>query len=275
VAVVTLAVLNINKPAKPISTITETSKSTNDIQKQESPSNTEIANPIATSEKSLEIKTNKMNITLVPLRIDLNYLMSNFDPLTILFYASPAISKQIYELLPDRIYITQMQYNDTLQSDITDEERDKLLVEEIKKLFGTNFNTSLSSYHNNSEDILLTNIDKIELKIQKKKRTTSNIILAYLDAKRTDTIQAVQGPKQLKLSKEYRLDQQANNVFLQYLVNLRMNLLDANYENNKTQEQTIQNWFNTFENLLKQLFNDDTLKLKYNNTNFNFDIINF
>jgi len=80
------------------------------------------------------IKTNKMNITLVPLRIDLNYLMSNFDPLTILFYASPAISKQIYELLPDRIYITQMQYNDTLQSDITDEERDKLLVEEIADL---------------------------------------------------------------------------------------------------------------------------------------------
>jgi len=59
VVITSLAVLNINKPAKPISTASETIKSTKEIRKQEAPSNTEVTNSIATPEKSIELKTTK------------------------------------------------------------------------------------------------------------------------------------------------------------------------------------------------------------------------
>lgn len=60
--------------------------------------------------------------------------------------------------------------------------------------------------------------------------------------------------------------------FLKYMVILRHDMLEANFSGDRDAGNDLQTWFDRFENTLKEVFNDDTLKLIYTAKELSFKI---
>lgn len=63
-----------------------------------------------------------------------------------------------------------------------------------------------------------------------------------------------------------------NKFFIQYLVNLHADKAFAQNEQEKELASEIENWFSSFENSLKELFEDETLKLEFDRSEYNYRI---
>jgi S-adenosylmethionine:diacylglycerol 3-amino-3-carboxypropyl transferase len=69
------------------------------------------------------------------------------------------------------------------------------------------------------------------------------------------------------------LDTKLNSVFLQYLVNLRYDKLDAKENNEISAVQKIDEWFDTFIKSLRNLFDEPQLQLVFERAHYNFNIV--
>ncbi len=81
------------------------------------------------------------------------------------------------------------------------------------------------------------------------------------------------GPKKITLQETYGLDTKLNSVFLQYLVNLRYDKLDAKENNEVSAVQKIDEWFDTFIKSLRNLFDEPQLQLVFERAHYNFNIV--
>lgn len=98
-------------------------------------------------------------------------------------------------------------------------------------------------------------------------------IMAYFEAQRHNKPKIPQGAQKINLLPQKSTDTKVlHNEFIQYIVNLRMEKLDAKDENELEEVEKIDQWFNNFENSLKLLFNESNLILKYDRKAFNFNI---
>ncbi|SFV71374.1 ATP binding protein [hydrothermal vent metagenome] len=99
-------------------------------------------------------------------------------------------------------------------------------------------------------------------------KTKEDFIYAYLIDKRRDKkMLEPKGAKKLELSKD-KLEK-LNDNFLQYLVNLKIDLLFAKVENETENIQALEKWFCDFENMMKQIF-DDSFKITLDRTDYTF-----
>lgn len=98
------------------------------------------------------------------------------------------------------------------------------------------------------------------------------LILAYFDAKRDSKVIIPQSVSTVELEKKYSIDADIDKKFLDYLVYLKTQQSFARNEDDMETVESIAKWFNKFENSLKDLFDDNSIKLKFNYRKLNFKI---
>ena len=98
------------------------------------------------------------------------------------------------------------------------------------------------------------------------------LILAYFDAKRDSKVIIPQSVPTVELEKKYSIDADIDKKFLDYLVYLKTQQSFARNEDDMEIVEDIGKWFDKFENSLKDLFDDNSIKLKFDYRKLNFKI---
>lgn len=117
-------------------------------------------------------------------------------------------------------------------------------------------------------DLLLKN----SLRVEKFNRK-GNFILAYFDAKRKISMNKPVGIKKINIKDTYSISDRPSKDFVQYIVNLKADSIFALNDNDMEAVKEVDNWFNQFENSLKNIFGEKDLKLRFDRKNYNFDIV--
>lgn len=99
-----------------------------------------------------------------------------------------------------------------------------------------------------------------------------NFILAFFDSKRHTNLNVPIGINKINLKKKYNLNEKANVNFIQYIVNLKADRSFARDDDELNIVEEIDLWFNNFEERLKTIFDDKSLKLEFDRKNYNFNI---
>lgn len=95
-------------------------------------------------------------------------------------------------------------------------------------------------------------------------------ILAYFPANRKANISLANGVENVKLDDNYDISKDPAENLVKYMVHLKTQQAYARHENDSKVENDIQSWFDRFENALKILLEDTTIKLEYDYKNYNF-----
>lgn len=100
-----------------------------------------------------------------------------------------------------------------------------------------------------------------------------NFILAFFEAKRENMPNVPKEIKNVNLNIINTTDtKNLHKEFISYMVRLRNTMLNAKEDGDMVKIKKIQKWFNNFENTLKDIFEEQDLKLKYINEQLNFKI---
>ncbi len=189
-------------------------------------------------------------------------------------------------IIMNKIFIKEIKINkvrhlQNMQINITNKNKRKHLI--ITGKNGSGKTSLLNEIRDYLEVTLLnhkniSNFSNIELSIFnneliKEEYNKGNFILAYFDAKRTTQLQTPNGIQKMQIKDVYQIRENANQNFIQYLVNLKAQRSFARDDNNLKIVEDIDYWFNTFENYLKKIFEDENLKLEFDSKNFDFNII--
>lgn len=108
--------------------------------------------------------------------------------------------------------------------------------------------------------------------IQPTRYANGDLILAYFNAKRNSDIVAPTSVNKVELQNNYSMDADIDDKFLEYLVYLKTQQSFARNEDDQETVEDIGAWFNNFEKSLKKLFQDESIKLKFEYRNLNFKI---
>ncbi|MFK5976824.1 MAG: AAA family ATPase [Sulfurovum sp.] len=99
------------------------------------------------------------------------------------------------------------------------------------------------------------------------KPETEYIYAFFRDKRRKEPMIESKGAKKLELSKDKTA--KLNDYFLQYLVNLNIDLLFAKVDNKKENIKALEKWFLNFNNIMKQIF-DDSFQITLDRTDYTF-----
>jgi predicted ATP-binding protein involved in virulence len=141
-------------------------------------------------------------------------------------------------------------------------------------------NNLLNRFINNSLGVIEKNTKEIDLVFSNQSKIYENIvsrkfILAYFKAKRENKPSVSTAIQNINLTPNYTTDTDRNSLhtkFIQYMVKLRVDMLDSKEENELDEVKRIETWFKNFEHSLQELFGTDELKLKYYRKELNFKI---
>ena len=97
-----------------------------------------------------------------------------------------------------------------------------------------------------------------------------SFILAYFPAGRKANILMAKGVESVTLANSYNLSDDPAQNLVKYMVHLKTQQAYARQEYDSKVEADIQNWFDRFENALRILLEDETLKLEYDYKHYNF-----
>ncbi|MBF0538217.1 MAG: AAA family ATPase [Nitrospirae bacterium] len=98
-------------------------------------------------------------------------------------------------------------------------------------------------------------------------------ILAFFNAKRGSELIQPTGMKKVDFKDKYEFSDKAGSELTQHIVNLQVDRLFAERDNDIETVNKIDNWFEMFEQSLKDIFEDDELKLEFDRKNYNHNII--
>jgi len=105
------------------------------------------------------------------------------------------------------------------------------------------------------------------------KYNAGEFILDYFDADRMTNVQIPNGVEKTNFDEKYTMDSKPSSMFLKYLVDLKTQQAFARNENDMDVVEKIDKWFNRFENSLKFLMDDESVQLKFDYKNYNFEIL--
>ncbi len=149
-----------------------------------------------------------------------------------------------------------LQDQDAKNAKIIKEENDvKRYKEEIDKI-----KSGIEIEFNPSVDALYYNYQK------------GNFILAYYKADRIFKAEVPKHVEKIILQDRYLIDDEPHQIFVKYLLDLKVTEALAKNNGNTDKAESIEKWFLNFENLLKNIFEDDSLKLIFDEDNFKFMI---
>ena len=115
--------------------------------------------------------------------------------------------------------------------------------------------------------ISLNDYDGLEAAYQEGK-----FITAYFDAGRKAKFLQPDGVENVKLEETYKVNQNAGDVLLKYMVHLKTQQSYAKNEGEEKNAQRIQKWFDRFESALRILLDEDSIHLEYDYRHYDFKI---
>ena len=99
-----------------------------------------------------------------------------------------------------------------------------------------------------------------------------NFITAYFSAERKAMFEKPFGVENMKLADRYRVDSDAGNILLKYMVHLKTQQAYARNEGAEDTAQKIQEWFDRFESALQILLDEKSIRLEYDYKKYNFKL---
>lgn len=99
------------------------------------------------------------------------------------------------------------------------------------------------------------------------------LVFAYFKANRLFEATQPKHVEKVELSNTYAIDNTPQKEFVKYLLDLKMTEALAISNNKIERAKLIKNWFNEFENLLKKIFQDQSLRLEFDEETYRFSII--
>ena len=100
-----------------------------------------------------------------------------------------------------------------------------------------------------------------------------HFILAYYGAERKTDLIIQNGVEDVVLDRSYSLDSNPGTVLLKYLVHLKTQQAYARNEHDMAAVELLDQWFARFEEALKVLLDNESIALRYDYKNYNFQII--
>ena len=79
--------------------------------------------------------------------------------------------------------------------------------------------------------------------------------------------------EKVQLKSDYAIDETPREEFIKYLLDLKMTQALAVSGGKKDKADTIRIWFEKFDNLLKRIFNDKSVRLEFDEETFKFSIV--
>lgn len=104
------------------------------------------------------------------------------------------------------------------------------------------------------------------------KYKNGEFILAYFDANRSSNVTVPNSVNKIELQSNYSIDADIDTKFLDYLVYLKTQQSFARNEEDLDTVNSIGAWFDKFEEALRNLFEDNSIKLKFDYKNLDFKI---
>jgi hypothetical protein len=126
------------------------------------------------------------------------------------------------------------------------------------------------SYTNDTKnplEMVFTSLEKWRKGLQK-----GHVIAAFYKTNNRALMITPEGPRKIDLRKQYAAIQSPASLFLQYLVNLQAEKAFVGDEGDTHAVKKIESWFTMLERTLQELFEDDSLTLRFDRKNFNFSI---
>ncbi len=102
--------------------------------------------------------------------------------------------------------------------------------------------------------------------------TESKYILAYYKADRVFQAFIPEHIEKVELKNQYTITEAPRTEFLKFLVDMKTMQAFANTAHKTEKADSIKSWFDNFENLLKQIFDEPSLKLEFDEERYAFDI---
>ena len=118
--------------------------------------------------------------------------------------------------------------------------------------------------YNKGAEITLSNSGTLE-----EAYSTGDFIVAFFPADRLSKIQRVHGAEDVKLAAKYGIEDRPAQTLLKYMVHLKTQQAYAKNESDLDVETKITEWFRRFENALKVLLSDDSIRFIYDYKNYN------
>ena len=97
-------------------------------------------------------------------------------------------------------------------------------------------------------------------------------VLAYYKAERIFRAIEPRHVEKVELKKVYSIKEEPSKDFIKYLVDLKVTQALALTSHKMDKVNDIQNWFNHFERMLKQIFQNDSVELVFDEESFKFTI---
>lgn len=97
-------------------------------------------------------------------------------------------------------------------------------------------------------------------------------VLAYYGDHRKINVEVSKNIEKVDLKDVYDMEDQPSRQLVKYLVNLKTTEAFAQTNNNPQRAEEIKSWFARFENILKDIYNDDSLTLNFDIETFEFTI---
>lgn len=98
-------------------------------------------------------------------------------------------------------------------------------------------------------------------------------IAAYYKADRVFTAEVPKYVEKVELKSDYAVDEAPRENFIKYLLDLKMTQALAITSGKKEKAEQIKDWFDKFQGMLQQIFEDDSVKLEFDEDTFKFQIV--
>jgi len=105
------------------------------------------------------------------------------------------------------------------------------------------------------------------------KHKSGEFIVAFYPASRHTQMIEPKSPAKPEIKKTKSIANSSSSEFLKFLIDLKIQGALARNEKQDKDADDIDKWFNNFQNLLRQLFNDDTIQISFNFRNYQFKIL--
>lgn len=180
-----------------------------------------------------------------------------------------------------QIYIEKIRHLENVKIDLSDKEPKHLILTGKNGSGKTTLIETIKKYLEFIiEDINKCDLYEIDIKFNLNDKNLlrslynqGKFILGYYNSSRSIDFETPTGVQRVNLKNTYTFDENPSKVFLKYLVDLKAQQSFARNEEDMEVVENIDNWFDKFENAMRTILNDDSIKLKFDYRNYNFKIL--
>ena len=135
-----------------------------------------------------------------------------------------------------------------------------------QEFYKKSLNSEGEELKNLTSEIVLNSNSNIQLK---EKYELGNFIFAYYRAQREFQVETYENIEKVELQNKYNIVENPGAKLTKYLVDLKATQA---FTKDVKKAEKIDRWFKRFENILKTIFEDEHLELKFNDETFQFSI---